>query len=75
VRTSGSLDTGAWKDNRMGIVSPCVVMCFREKWANLGTKQTASDDDTERERERNFSTFFSCRCLNLWPGLYPTLII
>jgi len=36
----------------MGIVSPCVVMFLREKWANLGTEQTASDGDTERERER-----------------------
>ena len=41
----------------MGAVLPCVVMCFREKWANLGTKQTASDDD--REREREISTHFS----------------
>jgi len=57
VRTSRNLHTGAWKDNRMGIVSPCVVMCFRGKWANLGTKQTASDDDTDREREKCLHIF------------------
>lgn len=72
MRTSKSLRTGAYKDNRMGIMSPCVVMCFREKWANLGTEQAASDDDTGKEN--NFHKFFSFRCLNLLPGLYPTLI-
>lgn len=41
----------------MGIVSPCVGMWFREKWADLGTKWTASDDDTDREKE--ISTYFS----------------
>jgi hypothetical protein len=52
VRTIRSLNTGTHKDNRMGVVSLCVVMCFREKWANLGTKRTASGDDTEREIEK-----------------------
>jgi hypothetical protein len=38
----------------MGVVSPLVVVGFREKWAKLGTKQNANDD---REREKFLHIF------------------